>query len=394
MQLFPTYQHTPEFKNFWEHGNGKEMINMSGAKVSLDDFDKYANLYYEADGLSDVAAKEIFFKMPFAEALQLVQKCSQQTVCAEDHLPVNLKNMFLQMQEIPAWLDEKLLESGSALCRRAGLSALVVLRDFTLMGGYDFANLSKPLIFTGALKKGAVKRLTDTLNFWVNVTRKDGLKMNSKGYQLCAKTRLMHSWSRLMILQKSKIWDTQNWGLPINTWDMIATYTGFSLTFILGLKKLGMVISKQEEAGLFHLWKYVGYLIGIPAEYIPDNAAEATEQFYCWSAIQPRADEDAAFLARSLLDESLESTIYKYQYQRKRLRYLHICCNWFLLDKAANERLKIPKVPLTAVFPRLIIAFNKYAHRFVNREKQLEKGHVAQMKVLADYLRTDPRMQH
>lgn len=394
MEIFPQYQNTPEFKNFWELGNGKEMINLSGAKVSLDDFDKYAILYYEADSLGDAAAKETLFKMPYAEAIQLIQKSSQQPVSTGDDLPENLKSMFLQMQEIPAWLNEELLEKGSALCRRAGLSALVVLRDFTLMGGYDFANINKPLIFTGGLKKGAVKRLTDTLNFWVNVTRKDGLRMNAKGYRLCAKTRLIHSWSRLTILQKSKDWDTQNWGLPINTWDMIATYTGFSLTFILGLKKLGMVISKEEESGLFHLWKYIGHLIGIPHKYIPNNAKEATEQFYCWSAIQPRADKDSAFLAKSLLNESLESTIYKYQYQRKRLRYLHICCNWFLLDNVTNERLKIPKVCFAAVFPKVIIAFNKYAHHFTNNKKQIENGDIAQMKVLADYLRTDPRKQH
>ncbi|HAI80567.1 MAG TPA: DUF2236 domain-containing protein, partial [Chryseobacterium sp.] len=118
---------------------------------------------------------------------------------------------------------------GARLCMRSGTNALIILRDFVLMGGYDYAYLNKPLIFTGALKKGAVKRLKDTLEFWVHVTREDALKVNSEAYQLIIRTRLMHSYARLKIKEKAKDWDYEIWGEPINFWDMIATYTGFSL---------------------------------------------------------------------------------------------------------------------------------------------------------------------
>ena len=55
-----------------------------------------------------------------------------------------------------------------------------------------------------------------------------------------------------------------------------------------------------------NLWKYVGYLIGIPVEIIPNNKKEATEYFYNWTAIQPASDNDSTLLAKSLLDENLE----------------------------------------------------------------------------------------
>ena len=150
------------------------------------------------------------------------------------------------MQETPAWFNEDLANIGARFCMRSGKNALIILRDFTLMGGYDFAYLNKPLIFTGALKKGAVKRLKDTLEFWVNVTRENALKTNSEAYQLMVRTRLMHSYARVKIKEKTENWDYKNWGEPINSWDMIATYTGFSLVFMQGLKKLGVKISEQE----------------------------------------------------------------------------------------------------------------------------------------------------
>lgn len=58
---------------------------------------------------------------------------------------------------------------------------------------------------------------------------------------------------------------------------MIATYTGFSLVFMHGLKKLAIIISDEEEKGVFHLWKYIGHLLGIPYQFLPENKKEAVE---------------------------------------------------------------------------------------------------------------------
>ncbi|WP_410493467.1 oxygenase MpaB family protein [Chryseobacterium sp.] len=268
------------------------------------------------------------------------------------------------------------------------------------MGGYDFAYLNKPLVFTGVLKKGAVKRLKDTLEFWVNVTRENALKINSDAYQLIVRTRLMHSYARLKIKEKNKDWDYGNWGEPINTWDMVATYTGFSLVFMQGLKKLGIIISEEEEKGVFHLWKYIGYLLGIPADLMPENRQQATEQFYLWTATQAKGDEDSAHLAKALLDENLQSTILKYEFQRKNLRYLHICCNWYLLDAEINNRLLIPAVAVPHLFPSLIRKANILTQKIfkLSSEKKysqlVKTGNKQQLKVLDDYLKHTPKDFH
>lgn len=400
MQAKPQFYNSPHFKNYWEKGSGKELLDWANVKIDIQNFQQYAHLYHEVDDLGDEAVKETYLKLPYSEASALVQKYSQNSISENDDAPESLKKLFLEMQEIPDWYDENLANIGARFCMKNGANALISLRDFSLMGGYDFAYLNKPLIFTGALKKGAVKRMKDTLEFWVHVTRENGFKPNSEAYQLIVRTRLMHAYARLKIKEKTQNWDTENWGEPINFWDMIATYTGFSLVFMQGLKKLGTQISVEEELGVFHLWKYIGYLLGIPAQFLPENRQQAVEQLYLWSSVQAQGDEDSAQLAKALLDENLESTIFKYSIQRKGLLYLHTSCSLYLIDKEIIERLQIPQVILPNVFPVFLKSINILSNKFSNFNKQknydrlVKIGHLSQMKVLADYIKHTPKDFH
>ncbi|WP_407401476.1 oxygenase MpaB family protein [Chryseobacterium sp.] len=387
MQVQPRYKESEHFTHFWKYGNGKQLIDFSGAVVNFENFNKFSHFYYHVDTLGDEVVKEVYFTKKYSEASREIENYIRNGVSEIDDVPESVKNLFRQTQKIPDWLDYDLIKSGAELCMRSNLDSLISLRDYCLIGGYDYAYLSKPLIVTEALKKGAVKRLSETLDFWVNVTRYDALEIHKKGYEFAIKTRLIHSYARLSIKKHYKNWDTENWGEPINSWDMMATYVGFSLVFMHSLHKFGNTFSEAEEKGLFHLWKYVGYLLGIPEELLPDNKKQATENFYLWTSIQPPSDDGSRLLAHSLLNESLENPILKYQFQRKNLRYLHICCTWFLLDDEVCKRLHLPKVPFRNAFPYAKKFINKIYDNTVSRENRIKKGNKDQMKVLDDYLK-------
>lgn len=392
----PLFFNHPHFREYWNSGNGKELLDWANISVNIRDFDQYAHLYHEIDELADETVKETYLKLPYPEAYKLIRLCSGKNFPIDPVIPESVNRLFLQMREVPAWFNPNLANKGARLCMRTGTNALIVLRDFTLMGGYDYAFLNKPLIFTGALKKGAVKRLKDTLEFWIGVTRENALEVGSDAYQLIVRTRLMHSYARLNIQQHVQNWDFERWGSPLNFWDMIATYTGFSLVFLQGLKKLGIKISEEEESGLFHLWKYVGYLLGIPEPYLPENRQQAVRQLYLWSATQDKADGDSAQLAKALLDENIENTIYKYQFQRKLLLNLHQSMNWFMLDPKINARLGIQCVSMAKIFPYLVVGANRITQQIFNpkNEEQYQKlvsvGNRQQLNVLRDYMENTP----
>lgn len=387
MPIQPRFKDAPHFRSFWENGNGKQLIDFSGAEVSFKDFEKFSAYFYHVDELGDQVVKDVYFVKKFHEASREIEGYIRNGVTEADQLPDSVKKLFAQTQTVPDWLDYNLLKSGAELCMRSNLDSLISLRDYCLMGGYDYSYLNKPLTATEALKKGAVKRLSETLDFWVNATRYNALELHAKGYEFAIKTRLIHSYARLSIKKHYKQWDTENWGKPINSWDMMATYIGFSLVFLHSLQKLGNTFSIEEEQGIFHLWKYVGYLLGIPEQILPDNKKQATEYFYLWTSVQPPSDKDSILLAHSLLDESLENPILKFKFQRKNLRYLHICCTWFLLDDEVCKRLQIPDVSNKNLFPKTKIFINTIYDRLVSREARIRKGDKDQRKVLKDYLR-------
>jgi len=384
--LQPRFKDSQHFKDFWTKGNGRHLIEFSGAQVNFNDFEKFSPYFYHIDQVGDEVVKEVYFNKKYAEASREIENYIRNGVREDGEVRDSVKNLFLQTQHVPEWLDYGLLKSGAELCMRSNLDSLISLRDYCLMGGYDYAYLNKPLIVTEALKKGAVKRLSETLDFWVNVTRYDALEIHKKGYEFAIKTRLIHSYARLSIKKHYKDWDTENWGEPINSWDMMATYIGFSLVFLHSLKKLGNTFSIEEEKGLFHLWKYVGYLLGIPQNLLPNDKKQATEYFYLWTSVQPSSDKDSVLLAHSLLNESLENPILKYSFQRKNLRYLHLCCTWYLLDDEVCRRLQIPDVKNKKFFPKTKWLINKVYDRLVSREARIRKGNKDQMKVLGDYL--------
>ncbi|ALR31328.1 hypothetical protein ATE47_12705 [Chryseobacterium sp. IHB B 17019] len=385
--LQPRFKDSAHFKSFWEKGNGKQLLEFSEAEVSFKDFEKFAPYYYHVDEIGDQVVKDVYLTKKFHEASREIEQYIRKGVSETDDVPESVKKLFLQTQKIPDWLDYDLIKNGAELCMRSNLDSLISLRDYCLIGGYDYAYLNKSLIATEALKKGAVKRLSETLDFWVNVTRYDALEIHKKGYEFAIKTRLIHSCARLSLKKHYKSWDTDNWGEPINSWDMMATYIGFSLVFMHSLHKLGNTFSEQEEKGLFHLWKYVGYLLGIPENLLPDDKKQATQYFYLWTSIQPPADKDSVLLAHSLLNESLENPILKYRFQRKNLRYLHICCTWFLLDEEVCKRLQIPEVSNKNAFPKTKWVINKIYDTIVSREARIKKGNKDQTKVLSDYLK-------
>lgn len=385
--LQPRFKDFPHFKDFWTKGNGKQLIEFSGAEVSFRDFNQFAPYYYHVDEIGDQVVNDVYFAKSFHEATREIESCIRNGISDTDDLPESVKKLFAQTQKVPGWLDRDLLKSGAELCMRGSLDSLISLRDYCLIGGYDYAYLNKPLIATEALKKGAVKRLSETLDFWVNATRHNALEIHAKGYEFAIKTRLIHSYARLSIRKSYKDWDMENWGEPINSWDMMATYIGFSLVFLHGLKKLGNTFSDKEEKGVFHLWKYVGYLLGIPENLLPDNKKQATEYFYLWTSVQPSSDKDSVLLAQSLLNESLENAILKFKFQRRNLRYLHICCTWFLLDNEVCKRLQIPDVPNRSLFPESIKLFNKIYEKLVSRETRIKRGNRSQSKALENYLR-------
>lgn len=350
--IFPS----PSFSHYWETGRGAALKPKLTALPNLEEISSNIPLFYEVDSLADEIIREGYQKLGYKQTDAIVQSLVfqglEKTIAAFEDIPACFKQLAYEISAVPTWLDWNLLEHGAKLCRRTGGFGLMVLRNYCLMGGYESAAINKPLIYTGALKKGASKRLTETTEFWINIIEEDTLKPGQNGVLSALKIRFMHAYARVQIKQEGK-WDETLWGEPINQWDMLATNLGFSLVFLDGLRSLGFNPSDTEVTGLFHFWKYLGILMGIPASILPNTEEEAIRALYCWTMTQPAADEDTKALASALMLEPKYAVYPKKKWQKKLVERMHLGYNHYFLGATSCHFLGLPSSIFKHV-PKLI----------------------------------------
>ena len=350
-------QNNHSFSSYWKPTKDNLLPKLL-PDVSLKESEQLIPLYFQVDELGDTVAKEYFNNKPFVEAIGNLHRDFSIYPSNKEHLSQATQQLFEQLTDIPDWVDFDNINLAATYCNRCGTSALSVLRNYCLMGGYESSAINKPLIFTEALKKGAVKRLSDTVDFWMHVTTIDGLKPKQAGVYSILTTRLIHSYSRIQI-EKATDWKSELWGRPINLWDMLATNLGFSIAFMDGLSKLKLSPTNEELNAVLHLWKYAGYLLGIPVELLPDTAENAAKQLYLWSKTQKGIDQDSKDLAWSLYDEPkrvsfTNNTLMKWFVQKTNVGY-----NEVLLGSESRSALGLP-YSNAKYWILLLNNFNKY----------------------------------
>ncbi|MDQ1150686.1 hypothetical protein QE382_002670 [Sphingobacterium zeae] len=320
---------TSSFSFYWSKGPGVDLLRKLSKKPVIADAGQFAPLLYQYDRACDQLVEQLHLKIGFYQGQQLLKDALAGRPIEPAYEQVLIK--FLNTVDFtPPWLDWDKIEQGIELSQRSGLSGLIVLRDYVLMGGYESSAINKPLIFTGALKKGAVKRLTETVTFWVDITGDDALKKGNIGIEAILLTRCIHSYARLNILKHGQ-WQTEKWGIPLNTWDMLATNLGFSLVYLTGLNRMKFNVLENEVEGLFHVWKFIGTLLGIPLQLLPDTEEQAIEALYYWTMTQQPGDQDSLALAKSLMEEPIKAAYPTNKWGRKLMREIHLYYNHYLL---------------------------------------------------------------
>lgn len=348
---------SPGFSQHWKEPAGKKMLKRLKSLPGKEDIDAFNVLYFKCDALADEVVQELFLELGHKKGHALLDTLLEEGLDAVPEIPASLHKLYADALLVPTWVDEALLQSGAAFCQRTGIMGLVTLRNYSLMGGYESAAINKPLIYTGALKAGPAKRLAETVAFWVDVTGDDGLKPRAAGFNAALKVRIVHALAR-HYTRKAPDWSDAQWGIPVNDADMVATYLGFSLVFLEGLQMLGYRPTEAEMKGTFHLWKYIGHLLGIDHRLLPADEEEAISILYKWSMTQPPTDADTLALAQALKDAPLTATYPPKLWQKKLLVKIYLGFNHFYLGRNACRRMALP---------RTLFVFVPYVFAFINR---------------------------
>lgn len=291
--------------------------------------------------------------MPRGEGWRLFELGLKRGARAIPDAPLAIRELLEEAESVPLWVDWEACDRGGELLLRTGMIGGAVLGSRSLILGYASPAGNKPLVMSGRLKEQATRRVNETARFVQAVCRPRGMRPFADGWQITLKVRLIHAQVRRMIL-KSKRWEGDAWGAPINQHDMAGTTLLFSVAMLDGLRKLGIRIEHEEAEHYMHLWRWVGRLIGVDEEILPACEPDATRLASMMEATTADPDQDSRDLTRALFDAAYDHVVTeKEKREADRKVAFGIAISRELLGNDMSDKLGIGRTSFQVAIPAI-----------------------------------------
>jgi hypothetical protein len=269
---------------------------------------RLAEARHEGDPPAD-AVVAAFADLPGGEGWRLLEESLAKSVPSVRNrtggtVPA-VRELLAPLREPPAWLDLDLADAGAVAYWRVGAPMLFLTLTYgSLAFGYQSADLVRPLAATGRLERMAPRRLAETSRWAVAVTRPGGMHPGAEGWKASIRVRLVHALVRRHLLDSGE-WDPA-WGVPISAAGGFATAIGgFFVVPVRAMGDLGVRFSPSEREAISHLWRWIGYVMGVPEDLLPASARQAEEWVDAALPHGGEPTEDSPRLMRALLYHGL-----------------------------------------------------------------------------------------
>lgn len=296
------------------------------------------------DPLAD-AVVSMFRRLP--EGRRLFEVALRDGIGAVENPPEELVDFFREVESTPFWVDYERLERGARAITRTGVLGLFPLGDMSLMGGYLASRATKSLVATGQIERMASRRLVETAAWWIDVTTPGSLRRGKLGYESALRVRLVHAYVR-SAMNRRPDWDYAAWDKPVNQVQTAGTLLLFSLVFVFGSQLLGIRYTERERSDILHLWRYIGWLVGVDEELLPADEDDAWRLFWLLAETEFVPDEDSKRLAKALVrshgqvgDGLLGKVVSELSVR------VHSSISRLVLGKKNADFLEIPNDPVT-----------------------------------------------
>ncbi|BBH17978.1 hypothetical protein Back2_22650 [Nocardioides baekrokdamisoli] len=359
---------------------GRALRVIAGVR-SLDEdlMDRIGRGFLERDelGASLVEAMRMREGEPSAVSRAQFQQALERGIDEMPDAAPTLKAYFGELTAVPGWVDRDQLVEGALLSRRLGQNIADILLQLSLIGGYRFGGPTDLLVATGALTgEGSVRRLAETQKWTATIGDPGSILPGGEAWRLTAHVRLMHA---MVNAGYEKRWDNARWGLPINQTDLASTLALFDATVLLGCRALGVRITRREAEAYMHLWRYVGYLLGIDPDFWSTSERDRYRMAYHVLRAQGPLTEAGPALAQSAVDLQADR-IYpgwptvlmplRARYERERM----LSMMTVLLNPTSMRDLGLPRRPpwaLAYIVPMNLVRYQVVARTPYGR-RQLE----------------------
>lgn len=206
-----------------------------------------------------------------------------------------LHELWEEVNHVPPWVDWDQIKRGQDVFYRYGGPALTGLTYQSLLGGMGAARVVETLARTGGFStQVARRRLFETTQHILQCTKSlDSLRPGGAGWASSIRVRLLHAAVRQRIVklakQRPNYFNLQEWGVPVNDLDQMATIGTFCATLIwVSFPRQGIFLREQEKKDYVALWRYIGYIMGTPHEYFETTEkAKALMESLLYNEVNP-----------------------------------------------------------------------------------------------------------
>ena len=235
--------------------------------------------------------------MPPAELHRFIRAGIEQEDEVLRLAPQALRDVFDNLQD-PPWLDYEAFKPGIRTFSTNVDLMLIAFVTGVLVEGFSTL-IAKSFRITGRVQ-ATTRRLQQNNRHMMEIFFPGGMYRENDGWKLSTRIRFIHARIRAL-LAESDDWDHEAWGVPVSTAHLGFAISVFSKRLIDYSKRVGARFDNDEEASILSIWRYAGYLMGIPETILYTDGQEAEEVRKVAYMCEPVADSDSIGVANALI---------------------------------------------------------------------------------------------
>ncbi|GAC01324.1 hypothetical protein GONAM_24_00800 [Gordonia namibiensis NBRC 108229] len=270
----------------------------------------------QGDPLADAVVVEARERgMSFSTLVDLLEShADSETVDDPDRIemPASMRRLLQVTSTPPTWFDAAFAASGARAWWRFGTLQSSTLYQ-SLIYGYKAQGFVRPLVATGRLGLGTRDRVQSTARWVAEATTPGAMLPGNPGWIATLRIRLLHAYIRDALTHprdadgEDQGWDEAAWGVPINqTYSVMTISCGFLALPLLVARDLGIHYSSAEREAITHLWRWIGWVIGVDDDLLPANHGEAADLFRVAAEFELEPDDSSKVLIKALLHEGYD----------------------------------------------------------------------------------------
>ena len=261
--------------------------------------DTYVRHTTVGDPLVDAAVEDLA-SLPRKQSSRLIAAGMDQDEEVLRHAPESLLSVFAAPE--PPWLDHRAFRPGIRAFHANVVNIFAAFVAGTLIDGFSTL-ISESFVQTGRIFDNGVRRLRQNNRHQLEIFWPGGLQRYGDGWKLSVRIRFVHAQIR-RLLSKSAEWDHAAHGTPVSAAHLGYSLACFSARTLKHSMTLGSRFSREERESFCAVWRYAGYLMGVPHAMLYTDEEDALRWYAVGSACEPAPTDSAVLMANALINSA------------------------------------------------------------------------------------------